>query len=161
MNRKLIRRSLFLASLVGFLNIASASANTDTTQVTGTVTSGNLSFTKPSDSSFKIRLNGENQIKTISSIKTIVTDFRGIDEGWQLLVKSANYMSYKSNYHLILNDTDVTNNNIVIVNQKKQSLTQEIVINTKIDVEARARAGDYRSQLDWNLQPNVDKQLVE
>lgn len=154
MGEKIISAGVLLVSLF-FLVLpeAAASAAAQTTQVRGEIISGDLSLSPPNDLGFKVQLTGKTITKDIGTIQTIVTDFRGITEGWRVTVASPNYSKYKDQFALVLNGSEVTAASRPVIVQKEQSQRKECTIQAAVIVSSKAQAGKYTAQLEWNLQP--------
>lgn len=132
-----------------------------TSHIKGEILAGNLSMSKPNDLKFEVKLNGKEQTKKLSAIKTDVTDYRGSKEGWSLSVKSPNYNLYNKNYTIITNNNHISDvTNVVFKNEKKE-IYKELQLMTNVEVAANAQAGSYVAQLEWNLQPNTQKTMNE
>ncbi|MCI1903374.1 MAG: hypothetical protein LKJ03_04760 [Enterococcaceae bacterium] len=154
MGEKIIRAGVLFASLF-FLLLPEAAASSagQTTQVRGEIISGDFSLSPPNDLGFKVQLAGKTITKDIGTIQTIVTDFRGIAEGWKLTVASPNYAQYKDQFALVLNGDEVTAASRPVIVQKDQSQRKECKVQAAVIVSSQAQAGKYTAQLEWNLQP--------
>lgn len=139
---------------------AFAASNTNST-VSGEIISGEFSLSQPNDLSFTVQLNGEKQIVQLDNIQTKVIDYRGIEDGWQVVVKSSNYDKYKDNYTLIINNQQITDSNAVVLKYETQTMVKEVDLSTQVEVLANAKAGIYGANLEWNLQPNIQNSINE
>lgn len=147
--------SFFLAG-----NVAVASDN-KTSTIGGEVTAGEFSMAVPEDLKIKVQLTNKEQILKLAPIHTTVKDYRGLEEGWQVTVKSSNYNDYKDSYTLIMNDKKINDRNSVVVNQKDQTMLKELQIMPELSVPAGAKAGSHIANLEWNLQPTLDSTVTE
>lgn len=132
-----------------------------TSKVSGEIVPGEFSMSIPNDVSFTAKLNGQKQSIQIDDIQTNITDYRGIDNSWQIIVKSSNYNVYKQNYQLLINHQFISDNGVIVYKNDKQSLTKELVLPTSVELSAEAKAGSYGADLEWNLQPNIKNKLQE
>lgn len=129
--------------------------------VTGEIISGDFSMTTPNDLIFSARLSGKNQQLSLKPIQTKVTDYRGRDEGWQVTVKSSNFDAYAQNYQLSINGQLVSKSENIVYKNNKQELLKEISLPVKVEISAKAQAGSYGANLEWNLQPNIQHSIKE
>lgn len=139
----------------------SAEDNGNTSVISGEIVSGDFSMTQPNDLSFNFKLNGENQTKKVGALTSAIIDNRGIDEGWQITLKSSNFNTYKDNYVLKVAHQEITNNAQVVVNQTEKSMKEKISLDTQVNISKNATAGTYVANLEWNLQPVSSKNINE
>ncbi|ATF25654.1 hypothetical protein [Brochothrix thermosphacta] len=134
-----------------------------TSTVIGELSPGVFTMTKPTDISFKTVLTtGKKQTVDLKDITTNVTDYRGINEGWQLTIKSPNYDQYRENFSIVINQKSITNNSQVVVEKRQKTMSQKVVLDdTKVEIVGTALAGSYIANLEWNLQPNTQKKIEE
>ena len=134
-----------------------------TSTVIGELSPGVFTMTKPTDISFKTVLTtGKKQTVDLKDITTNVTDYRGINEGWQLTIKSPNYDQYRENFSIVINQKLITNNSQVVVQKRQKTMSQKVVLDdTKVEIIDTASAGSYIANLEWNLQPNTQKKINE
>ena len=137
-------------------------ANTTST-VIGELSPGVFTMTKPTDISFKtILTTGKKQTVELKDITTNVTDYRGINEGWQLTIKSPNYDQYRENFSIVINQKAITNNSQIVVQKRQKTMSRKVVLDdTKVEIVGTALAGSYIANLEWNLQPNTQKKIEE
>ncbi|MGI1837760.1 hypothetical protein ACRPK2_10630 [Lactococcus garvieae] len=136
-------------------------ADTTTSTVSGEVVSGKFSMSKPNDLTFRTTLNGSQQLLTLNPLRIKITDYRGIEEGWQLTVKSSNFDSYGHNYQLIINDQSISRSEKLVYSISKQNIVKEIHLPVKARISSQAKAGSYEATLEWNLQPNIENLIKE
>lgn len=158
MNKKVIIPALFLLSSLLLFTIraeAETNGNNQNTEIHGEIISGDLSMTPPNDLSFKVQLSGQVITKEIGQIKTTITDFRGIKQGWKINVSSPNYRDYRENFILLLNGSTITDKSQKIVEQPERMQVQGETIQATVIVSSKAAAGKYSAKLEWNLQPGT------
>lgn len=163
MKRKVMRQFLILEMFLIFV-LSSTSlvfADTTTSTVSGEVVSGKFSMSKPNDLTFRTTLNGSQQLLTLNPLRVKITDYRGIEEGWQLTVKSSNFDSYGHNYQLIINDQPISRSEKLVYSISKQNIVKEIHLPVKARISSKAKAGSYEATLEWNLQPNLENLIKE
>ncbi|PFG85578.1 hypothetical protein BW152_00485 [Lactococcus lactis] len=155
--------ALFIGACLGLCLLGSSPAFSDvtTSTVTGEIISGDLSIAPPNDLSFSAKLNGQKQNLDLKPIQTKVTDYRGRDEGWQLTVKTSNFDEYSQNYQLLINGQLVSKSENIVYKNDKQELLKEISLPVKVEISAKAQAGSYGANLEWNLQPNIKNSIKE
>lgn len=132
-----------------------------TSKIYAEIITGELSMSTPNDLSFIAKLNGRKQSIYTDKIQTNITDFRGIDNGWQIAVKSTNYEKYKKNYQLLINERFISDSSVIVCKNEKQLLTKGLVLPTSVEISADAKAGSYGAILEWNLQPNIKNMIKE
>ena len=154
---------LGLVTMLLVLSHPPASKANTTSTVIGELSPGVFTMTKPTDISFKtILTTGKKQTVELKDITTNVTDYRGIDEGWQLTIKSPNYDQYRENFSIVINQKSITNNSQVVVEKRQKTMSQKVVLDdTKVEIVGTALAGSYIANLEWNLQPNTQKKIEE
>lgn len=145
---------------VNHMIVSHAESNVTST-VSGEIISGEFSMSVPNDVSFTAKLNGQKQTIQIDDIQTKVTDYRGIDNGWQVIVKSPNFNQYRQHYQLRINDQYISDNGVIVFNNNEQSLEKKIKLLTSVELSADAQAGSYGADLEWNLQPNIKNKVQE
>lgn len=136
-------------------------ASTAVTKITGTITSGALSLSVPQNLAFTAKLNGKPQSLDLDTLKTTITDERGIENGWRLTVKSSNFDAYKQNYQLRINKKQINQESIVVYENATQTLETKLQLPTTVEVSADAKKGSFDSNLEWNLQPNIKNTITE
>ena len=154
---------LGLVTMLLVLSHPPASKANTTSTVIGELSPGVFTMTKPTDISFKtILTTGKKQTVELKDITTNVTDYRGINEGWQLTIKSPNYDQYRENFSIVINQKSITNNSQVVVEKRQKTMSQKVVLDdTKVEIVGTALAGSYIANLEWNLQPNTQKKIEE
>lgn len=152
---------LGLVTMLLVLSHPLASKANTTSTVIGELSPGVFTMTKPTDISFKtILTTGKKQTVELKDITTNVTDYRGINEGWQLTIKSPNYDQYRENFSIVINQKAITNNSQIVVQKRQKTMSQKVVLDdTKVEIVGTASAGSYIANLEWNLQPNTQKKL--
>lgn len=154
---------LGLVTMLLVLSHPLASKANTTSTVIGELSPGVFTMTKPTDISFKtILTTGKKQTVELKDITTNVTDYRGINEGWQLTIKSPNYDQYRENFSIVINQKAITNNSQIVVQKRQKTMSQKVVLDdTKVEIVGTASAGSYIANLEWNLQPNTQKKIEE
>lgn len=154
---------LGLVTMLLVLSHPLASKANTTSTVIGELSPGVFTMTKPTDISFKtILTTGKKQTVELKDITTNVTDYRGINEGWQLTIKSPNYDQYRENFSIVINQKAITNNSQIVVQKRQKTMSQKVVLDdTKVEIVGTALAGSYIANLEWNLQPNTQKKIEE
>lgn len=154
---------LGLVTMLLVLSHPLASKANTTSTVIGELSPGVFTMTKPTDISFKtILTTGKKQTVELKDITTNVTDYRGIDEGWQLTIKSPNYDQYRENFSIVINQKAITNNSQIVVQKRQKTMSRKVVLDdTKVEIVGTALAGSYIANLEWNLQPNTQKKIEE
>lgn len=154
---------LFAGSCLGFLLIAGpiAFANSATSSVTGEVIPGRFSMTTPNGLNFQATLTGHEQTIHLKAVHTQITDYRGLNEGWTITVQSPNFDTYAQNYQLIINNQAISHSETIVYNNNKQSMSKKINLPVKVAILTSAKAGTYIADLEWNLQPNINRSLKE
>lgn len=152
---------LGLVTMLLVLSHPLASKANTTSTVIGELSPGVFTMTKPTDISFKtILTTGKKQTVELKDITTNVTDYRGINEGWQLTIKSPNYDQYRENFSIVINQKAITNNSQIVVQKRQKTMSRKVVLDdTKVEIVGTALAGSYIANLEWNLQPNTQKKL--
>ncbi|ODJ52165.1 hypothetical protein BFR40_04665 [Brochothrix thermosphacta] len=150
---------LGLVTMLLVLSHPLASKANTTSTVIGELSPGVFTMTKPTDISFKtILTTGKKQTVELKDITTNVTDYRGINEGWQLTIKSPNYDQYRENFSIVINQKAITNNSQIVVQKRQKTMSRKVVLDdTKVEIVGTALAGSYIANLEWNLQPNTQK----
>lgn len=156
----------FIGALTFFILLANSShifANTTTSLLTGEVISGELSMSIPNNLDLRASttLTGKKQFLDINSIQSKVTDYRGIEEGWRLTLKSSNFDSYAKSFQLIVNGESISKSEKLVYTNNGQALFKVIKLRVKLEILAKAKAGTYSANLEWNLQPNIKNSLKE
>lgn len=154
---------LGLVTMLLVLSHPLASKANTTSTVIGELSPGVFTMTKPTDISFKtILTTGKKQTVELKDITTNVTDYRGINEGWQLTIKSPNYDQYQENFSIVINKKAITNNSQIVVQKRQKTMSRKVVLDdTKVEIVGTALAGSYIANLEWNLQPNTQKKIEE
>ncbi|WP_413522148.1 hypothetical protein [Brochothrix thermosphacta] len=154
---------LGLVTMLLVLSHPLASKANTTSTVIGELSPGVFTMTKPTDISFKtILTTGKKQTVELKDITTNVTDYRGINEGWQLTIKSPNYDQYRENFSIVINQKAITNNSQIVVQKRQKTMSRKVVLDdTKVEIVGTALAGSYIANLEWNLQPNTQKKIEE
>ncbi|SPP29076.1 hypothetical protein [Brochothrix thermosphacta] len=154
---------LGLVTMLLVLSHPLASKANTTSTVIGELSPGVFTMTKPTDISFKtILTTGKKQTVELKDITTNVTDYRGINEGWQLTIKSPNYDQYRENFSIVINKKAITNNSQIVVQKRQKTMSRKVVLDdTKVEIVGTALAGSYIANLEWNLQPNTQKKIEE
>lgn len=153
---------LFVATLTLILsNSPPVFANTFSSTVTGEIIQGDLSMTTPNNLTFSATLTGRNQELALHSIKTTVSDYRGVSEDWELTVESSNFDKYFKNYQLNINGHDISASESLVFVDDKNELIKEVILPVKANISAKAQTGSYSANLEWNLQPNIKKLITE
>ena len=154
---------LGLVTMLLVLSHPLASKANTTSTVIGELSPGGFTMTKPTDISFKtILTTGKKQTVELKDITTNVTDYRGINEGWQLTIKSPNYDQYRENFSIVINQKAITNNSQIVVQKRQKTMSRKVVLDdTKVEIVGTALAGSYIANLEWNLQPNTQKKIEE
>ena len=154
---------LGLVTMLLVLSHPLASKANTTSTVIGELSPGVFTMTKPTDISFKTVLTtGKKQTVDLKDITTNVTDYRGINEGWQLTIKSPNYDQYRENFSIVINQKAITNNSQIVVQKRQKTMSRKVVLDdTKVEIVGTALAGSYIANLEWNLQPNTQKKIEE
>lgn len=154
---------LGLVTMLLVLSHPLASKANTTSTVIGELSPGFFTMTKPTDISFKtILTTGKKQTVELKDITTNVTDYRGINEGWQLTIKSPNYDQYRKNFSIVINQKAITNNSQIVVQKRQKTMSRKVVLDdTKVEIVGTALAGSYIANLEWNLQPNTQKKIEE
>lgn len=154
---------LGLVTMLLVLSHPLASKANTTSTVIGELSPGFFTMTKPTDISFKtILTTGKKQTVELKDITTNVTDYRGINEGWQLTIKSPNYDQYRENFSIVINQKAITNNSQIVVQKRQKTMSRKVVLDdTKVEIVGTALAGSYIANLEWNLQPNTQKKIEE
>lgn len=106
-------------------------------------------------------MNGNKQNLTLSPLLTKITDYRGIEEGWQLTIKSSNFENYGQNYQLIINDQSIDRSEKLVYSTNKQNIVKKLRLPVKVIISAKAKVGSYAANLEWNLQPNIINLIKE
>lgn len=132
-----------------------------TTTISGEIVPGNFSMSVLKDLDFIARLNGKKQSISIEDIQLSVTDYRGVENGWQIIVKSSNYNTYRQHYQLLIDNQFISDNGVIVYENEKQLLTKELALSTSVELSADAKAGSYSVDLEWNLQPNIKNMVQE
>lgn len=155
--------TIMLLGIISSFNqmLVSHAESNVTSTVSGEIVSGEFSMSVPNDVSFIAKLNGQKQSIQIDDIQTSITDYRGIDNGWQVIVKSSNFNQYQQHYQLKINDQFISESSVIVYKNDKQSLTKELVLPTSVELSADAKAGSYGADLEWNLQPNIKNMVKE
>ena len=158
-----IKVLLGLVTMLLVLSHPLASKANTTSTVIGELSPGVFTMTKPTDISFKtILTTGKKQTVELKDITTNVTDYRGINEGWQLTIKSPNYDQYRENFSIVINQKAITNNSQIVVQKRQKTMSRKVVLDdTKVEIVGTALAGSYIANLEWNLQPNTQKKIEE
>lgn len=155
---------IFIAVLGIFFGVSNELAfanSSSTTLISGEIISGEFSLSQPNDANFNVQLNGKKQKITLDSIVSTITDYRGIDDGWQIVVKSSNFNEYKSNYQLMINHQKISDSNTVVYNNEQQMMEKTVDLPVETEISANAKAGSYSARLEWNLQPNIKNMIKE
>ncbi|ANZ95482.1 hypothetical protein BFC19_08830 [Brochothrix thermosphacta] len=154
---------LGLVTMLLVLSHPLASKANTTSTVIGELSPGVFTMTKPTDISFKtILTTGKKQTVELKDITTNVTDYRGINEGWQLTIKSPNYDQYRESFSIVINQKAITNNSQIVVQKRQKTMSRKVVLDdTKVEIVGTALAGSYIANLEWNLQPNTQKKIEE
>lgn len=129
--------------------------------IKGEIIPGDFSMSVPNDISFTANLNGQKQSIQIGDIQTSVTDYRGIDNGWQVMVSSPNFKRYQLHYQLMINDQLISDNGVLVYRNDKQEITKDLALPTSVELSADAKAGSYGADLEWNLQPDIKNKIQE
>ncbi|HCZ39664.1 hypothetical protein [Brochothrix thermosphacta] len=129
--------------------------------IKGEIVGGDFVIEQPNNIRFNAQLNDQSQIIQLPTIHTIVKDYRGLDEGWQVTLQSADYQQYKENFALIINNTCITNEASIIFEESQRSMKKNLIFNSEVEISANAVAGSYIANLEWNLQPNTKKTMNE
>ncbi len=160
-----IRKKLLFLSFFGLFLIAADTTvfadSKDSSTVSGEIVAGEFSLSQPNDVNFKVQLDGKKQVVTLEDIQFKIKDYRGIEDGWQVVVKSSNYATYKNNYTLNINQHNISDNTIVVDQSEKQTMEKVSKLATKAEISADAKAGSYRADLEWNLQPIIKNSIKE
>ena len=154
---------IMLLGIIGSFNqmlVCHAESNVIST-VRGEIISGEFSMSVPNDVSFTAKLSGQKQSIQIDDIQTSITDYRGRNEGWQVTVKSSNFDAYAQNYQLSVNGQLVSKSENIVYKNNKQELLKEISLPVKVEISAKAQAGSYGANLEWNLYPNIQHSIKE
>lgn len=153
--------SVFLLCFLGLVlfSVNCSAATQGETTVKATVTSGDLSIApfNGTDIHFLIRLNGKKQTKELDSIQMNIHDFRGIPEGWLLLVESPNFQQYKENYVIHIGKVAITEAPVIVFEEKDQVMQRSLRFDPTMYISQEAKAGKYTSLLEWTLQPAINK----
>ncbi|AUJ86523.1 hypothetical protein [Enterococcus sp. CR-Ec1] len=155
--------TIMLLGIIGSFNqtLVSHAESNVTSTVSGEIISGEFSMSVPNDVSFSTKLSGQKQSIQIDDIQTSVTDYRGIDNGWQVIVKSPNFNQYQQHYQLKINNQFISDNSVIVYKNDKQSLIKDLSLSTSVELSADAKAGSYGGDLEWNLQPNIKNKIQE
>lgn len=129
--------------------------------IKGEIVGGDFVIEQPNNIRFNAQLNDQRQIIQLPTIHTVVKDYRGLDEGWQVTLQSADYQQYKENFALIINNTRITNEASIIFEESQRSMKKSLIFNSEVEISANAVAGSYIANLEWNLQPNTKKTMNE
>lgn len=148
---------LFIASYP----LSEVYADTATTNFSAETTPGIFSMSKPNDVSIKASLTGKEQRVELAAIKTEVSDYRGLPEGYTITVKSPDYAAYATDYKVAINAKFISNQAISVYDSEQQTLSQQIKLPADLSIASGASAGVYSVTLEWNLQPNVKKEIEE
>lgn len=156
-------RCFLLGVCVIVFSIFNATPTWATTQtsISGEIVWGELSMSDPNDLSFSILLNGKEQHQPLEDIQMEITDYRGIENGWQLTLRSSNYNHYNQNYQLMIHNKPITDSNAIIYKNDKQILKKQLVLSTQVRILETAEAGSYDANLEWTLQPNIKNSIKE
>ena len=157
-----MNKKIFLVFTFIFLflpNYVFAETNASS-RVTGEIVSGEFSMSTPNNLTFIAKINGKTQVVDLETINVIVTDYRGVNSGWNLTVKSPNYSSYSDNYHIKINKKEISQQSESVYLNKNQDFITELQLPTSIEIEKNAKPGSYGADLEWNLQPDI-KNIIE
>lgn len=151
-----------LAIVFIFTKIGAVEAASDvTSKIYAEITPGELSMSIPNDLNFTTKLNGKKQSILTEGIRTKITDYRGIANGWQINVKSPNYLSYQQNYQILINNKFVSDSSVIVYRNNKQLITKSLVLPTSVELSSDANAGSYGADLEWSLQPVINEKIKE
>lgn len=142
------------------LTVGHAKANVIST-VSGEIVPGAFSMSVPNDLRFIAKLTGQKQSISMNELQTTITDYRGIENGWQIVVKSPNYKTYNGNYQLKVNEQYVSDTGVIVYKNDKQVRMKNLALSTSVELSAEAKAGSYGAELEWNLQPNIKNKIQE
>lgn len=159
-----MKNKLMLIIFIGYLNSSfspSIEAATTNSSIDGEITSGEFTLNPPNDLKFQAKLDGKKQKLQLAPIKTKVIDYRGVENGWQIVVKSSNYNDYKASFDLLINGQQISDNSTIIFKQQQQKLIKEATLPTQVMISANAKAGVYGAKLEWNLQPTITNSITE
>ena len=78
-----------------------------------------------------------------------------------MTVKTSNFDEYSQNYQLLINGQLVSKSENIVYKNDKQELLKEISLPVKVEISAKAQAGSYGANLEWNLQPNIKNSIKE
>ena len=131
------------------------------TTISGEITSGELYMTVPNNVSFSLQLNGNDQIKELDTINFDVTDNRGINEGWEITLKSVNFDTYNTNYTFDIGSQAISDTSVLVVGQNERMMNRSIALDTQVNVSGNATAGTYVANLEWTLQPKTIEGIRE
>lgn len=149
----------------GIIIISSYYRNTvyasEFSSVQGEIIAGDFLIEQPENVRFKAKITDQYQRMILEDIHTNVKDYRGINEGWIVSLKSQDYQTYKGNFSLIINGKIITDEESIIIEKDKQSMTEELRLKNIVEISATAVAGSYIANLEWNLQPNTNKLMNE
>ncbi|WP_285603320.1 hypothetical protein [Enterococcus thailandicus] len=125
------------------------------------VTTGELSMSVPNDVSVTADLTNKDYVMKLDNIQTVISDYRGIPNGYILTLKSPNYREYNQNYQLIVNYEQISEKSSVVFSTNKQIMNKKIKLLTKAKILATAKTGFYAADLEWSVQPNIENALQE
>ncbi|MFK4895353.1 hypothetical protein ACI1TH_00375 [Lactococcus petauri] len=151
---------LWVSMIFSILPCAPVLADTVSSTVTGEIIPGNLSMSKPNDLAFKTTLNGKKQTVKLDAIQTTISDYKK-SGGWQLTVKSPNYITYFNSYQLKINNQDISESEANVCNNINQASINQISLPLKVEIFENARPGIYTTNLEWNLKPNIKNTIKE
>ncbi|CAK20206.1 hypothetical protein WJ048_04020 [Listeria welshimeri] len=160
-NKQTLAFITFLALLFATSNEIVLADSNSNTLVSGEIVSGGFSLSQPNNVNFNIQLNGQKQEVALDSIISTITDYRGIDDGWQVVVRSSNFNEYKSNYQLMINHQKISDSNIIVYKNEQQLIEKKLDLPIDMVISADAKAGSYSASLEWNLQPNIKNEINE
>lgn len=153
----LIATATLFATLGGSVAFAADST------VTGTVAAGELSMTAPDNATFTATLNGSQQTVPVvaatsgtNTISTTVTDYRGVEAGWNISVASSDYATYNSNFTLTVGGIAVTDTAATVDNVTTRTQEKAESFATNAVVSATAVPGEFAATLNWTLTPSTE-----
>lgn len=138
--------------LAGFGGTTFAATNATST-VTGTVAGGELSLSTPNNIQFTTTLNGADQSIALDPIATTITDYRGVDAGWDVSVQASNYETFKDAYALTVGGQAIDGDAATLDATTVRTQSKEESFATAAVVSKDANAGEFAVDLDWTLTP--------
>lgn len=136
-------------------------AENSSSTVNGRIESGELSMTAPDSQTFTAVLQKEEQMIELPDTTMVISDYRGLDEGWSLTVSSPNFEEYKDHIRLTVSGKDITKTTAEVASTEARTQAQDLSLATVVYISENAMQGDFSARLEWVLSPNSSAKISE